>query len=84
MSKRWASLCVLFLLGAGDPWVDASTQDLHGYARALSLDIRGVVPTSDELLAIEDAGEVPEALLDAWLASPQFESQVIAQHRELL
>ena len=84
MNKWWASLCALFLLGAADPWVDASTQDLHGYARALSLDVRGVVPTADELLAIEAAGEVPESLLDDWLASPEFESQVIAQHRELL
>ena len=84
MRKGWAIIGAVFLLGASDPWVDASTQDLHGYARALSLDIRGVVPTADELLEIEASGEVPESLLDAWLASPQFEEQVIAQHRELI
>ena len=49
----WPAL--LLLLGASDPWVDASTQDLHGYARAASLDLRGVVPTSHELAAIAEA-----------------------------
>lgn len=70
------------LLGAGGQWVDASSQDLHGYVRALSLDIRGVVPTETELEAIETAGSLDEATLDAWLASPEFEETVIAQHRD--
>ena len=83
--KLWCFIPFLVLLmGASDPWTDASTQDLHGYARSLSLDIRGTVPTTSELLDIEAAGEVPNALLDEWLASPEFEAQVIAQHREML
>ncbi len=73
---------VAVLIGAGDPWVDAASQDLHGYARALSLDIRGVVPTTAELEAIEAAGEIEESLIDDWLNSSEFEQVVIAQHRD--
>ena len=81
--KRLNLLCIAVLLtGASDPWVDASSQDLNGYARALSLDLRGVVPTEAELEAIEDAGGIDETTLDAWLASPGFEEQVILEHRE--
>ena len=54
----------LLLIGAGEQWVDASSQDLHGYVRALSLDIRGVVPSEAELEAIETAGVLDEAILD--------------------
>ena len=41
MKKRWLLPGLLFLMGADDPWVDASKQDLHGYVRALALDLRG-------------------------------------------
>jgi hypothetical protein len=71
----------LLLLGAGGTWIDASSQDLHGYVRALSLDIRGVVPTAAELEAMEDAAGIDESTLDEWLSSPEFEATVIAQHR---
>ena len=84
MRKGWAIIGVLLLLGVSDPWVDATTQDLHGYARALSLDLRGNVPTAAELEEIESASEVPEAMLDLWLDSEEFEAQVIAEHREML
>ena len=76
-------LGAIFLLGASDPWVDASTQDLHGYVRALSLDLRGNVPTAAELEEVEEAAEVTESLLESWLYSEEFEEQVIAQHREM-
>ena len=71
------------LLGAGDPWTDAASQDLLGYARALSLDLRGVVPAQDELMDIEADGEVTDQRLDEWLHSSAFEEQVIRKHREL-
>ena len=71
-----------FLVGAEDPWTDASTHDLHGYVRALSLDLRGIVPTADELIEIEEAGSVSEEMLDVWLTSTEFEEQVISRHRD--
>jgi len=54
------------------------------YARGLSLDLRGVVPTVEELETIRAAGEVPESLLDQWLSEPAFTERVVRNHRELL
>ncbi|MEM6931367.1 MAG: hypothetical protein AAF602_30835, partial [Myxococcota bacterium] len=51
-------------------WLDG---DAH--LRAISLDLRGVVPNPDEA-ALED-GEVPESLLDAWLSSPEFGQRAV-------
>lgn len=76
----WPALAVL--MGAGDPWVDAASQDVHGYARALSLDLRGVVPSESELEAIEAAGEIDESIVDSWLGSVEFEAVVVGQHRD--
>jgi len=73
---------LVLLLGADDPWADASTQDLHGYARAVSLDLRGVVPSTDELAAIEAAGTLDDTTLDAWLHSEEFVQVVVEKHRE--
>jgi len=67
---------------ADDPWADASTRDLHGYVRAVSLDVRGVVPSAEELAAIEAAGTLDDATLDAWLASAAFTDIVVARHQE--
>jgi hypothetical protein len=64
-------------------WIDASSQDLNGYVRALSLDLRGTVPTMEELSAIELSGEISAEIIDEWLYSPGFEEQVIEQHRAL-
>ncbi|MEC7947528.1 MAG: hypothetical protein VX265_08140, partial [Myxococcota bacterium] len=75
-------LSLMLLLGADAPWNDASSGDLHAYARAVSLDVRGVVPSADELGAIEAAGELDDATLDAWLASDGFVETAIERHRE--
>ena len=83
MSRVWLAPAVALLMGAADPWIDASSQDLNGYVRALSLDIRGVVPTEDELSGIEEAGHIDEEMLDTWLASPEFEAVVVGKHQEL-
>ncbi len=54
------------------------------YLRALSLSLRGEIPTMEEYEAIQASGEVPEALVDEWLASPAFADQVVRHHRALL
>ena len=83
--KRWFfAMGALLLLGAGGIWTDAASQDLNGYVRALSLDLRGVVPTADELRSIEADGEMTEARLTEWLYSAEFEEQVIEHHRSLV
>ena len=69
-------LC-LSLAQAEENWNDASARDLHHYARSASLDIRGHVPTMDELLSLEEAGELSESTLDEWLSSTAFEEKVM-------
>ena len=50
--------------------------DDDAYLRAVSLDVRGVVPSPDEYGAAAD--------LDQWLDSPEFAARVVRRHRELL
>lgn len=52
-------------------------------ARAMSIQIRGVVPTLEELETIEAAGDIEESLLDEWLASSEFEEQVVRHHQSV-
>ncbi|MEE2755610.1 MAG: hypothetical protein VYA30_03060 [Myxococcota bacterium] len=54
------------------------------YLRALSLDLRGTVPTLDELQLVQEQGEVPESLIDDWLQSDAFATQAVRFHRKLL
>ncbi|MEC9389296.1 MAG: hypothetical protein VX944_04410 [Myxococcota bacterium] len=79
-AMMWFSAAVL--LGAGDPWVDAADQDLQEYARAVSLDLRGVVPSEAELVSLEAEGELSDAVINEWLASPEFFESVVLQHRD--
>ncbi len=79
---------LLFL--AATAWADDPTcpdaeglVDAHAHLRALSLDLRGVVPTPEEHAAVE-AGAVPEELIDGWLASPEFAERAVRFHRALL
>lgn len=58
--------------------------DADGYLRAVSLDVRGVVPTVEEHAMVEAAGDVPPELLDEWLTSADFEQRVVRRHRDLL
>lgn len=58
--------------------------DPHRQLRALSLQLRGVVPTLEEHAVVDLYGEVPESLLDEWLSSEEFASRVVRLHRGLL
>ena len=75
-------LCLSFAQ-AEENWNDASSRDLHHYARSASLDIRGHVPTNDELLSLEESEELSDSTLDEWLSSSAFEERVIDYHKEL-
>ena len=71
------------LVQAEENWNDASRRDLHHYARSASLDIRGHIPTIDEILALEESEELSDNTLDEWLNSLAFEERVIDYHKEL-
>ena len=61
---------------------DGDTQSETRLLRALSLDIRGVVPEVGDYDQLDGNG-VPDSLLDAWLSSPEFTQQVVRHHRSL-
>lgn len=70
-------------LGADAECPDPSAWlDGPAHLRALSLDLRGVVPLPGEA-ALHD-GEVPERLVDDWLATPAFAKRAVEFHRSLL
>lgn len=60
--------------------------DRASRARALSLDLRGRIPTLEELATIASSpgDDVPPELLASWLESPEFAARAIRHHRELL
>ena len=54
------------------------------YLRSISLDLRGVAPTVEEYEAVAALGEVPDQLIEEWLASSAFETRAVRYHRSLL
>lgn len=63
--------------------VDSPKIDRHTFLRALSLDLRGSVPSVAELKALNSKADVSDATIDAWLASPEFATQAVRRHRDL-
>lgn len=49
----------------------------HKLARRLSLDLRGVLPSAEELDAVERDPSTLDAYRDAWLADPRFEERLV-------
>lgn len=52
--------------------------------RALSLDLRGVVPTPEDLALLDADGAVPESLIDEWMDTDEFAWRVERFHESLL
>ncbi|MEM9491228.1 MAG: hypothetical protein AAGC55_18915, partial [Myxococcota bacterium] len=72
------------------PWCTAPEPvlDGHAYLRALSLDLRGVVPQPEEYAVLGPSGEVPSdealgQLLDQWLDTPGFVERAVRHHKSL-
>lgn len=57
--------------------------DGASYVRALSLDLRGTIPSLEELAALRD-DEIPAEMLDAWLEDDAFATRAVRHHRSLL
>lgn len=79
------ALALAGLARAEDPTcpADGGWLDGHAHLRAMSLDLRGVVPSPEDYARLE-GGEVPESLVDEWLASPEFAARAVRHHRSLL
>lgn len=65
--------------------------DKYRTLRALSLDLRGTIPSEEEYRSLEAIAastpsddQVPTALIDSWLADEAFVEQAVRQHRALL
>lgn len=58
--------------------------DKFAYLRALSLDLRGYVPSVQEYEALASESEVPDALVREWLGSADFARRVSRAHRSLI
>ena len=63
---------------------DEPVQDAYSHFRALSLDLRGVVPTMSEMESLQASGEVTEDMVDLLLESDGFAERVVRRHRDLL
>ena len=72
--------------GASEPTCPIVDSDLdpYRYLRALSLDLRGVIPGPEDYAVVDEEGEVPEWLIDDWLDEPAFADRVVRLHRDLL
>ena len=53
------------------------------YLRAVAFDLLGRPPTLEEYAQIEDGGDLPETLLDQWLASEDFADRIVKLHNGL-
>ncbi len=60
---------------------DTPTLDKYAYLRALSLDLRGTVPSPAEYRALDSQPDVPEGLIDSWLGSEAFVQRAVRAHR---
>jgi hypothetical protein len=87
-------LCAVFALGLELPGATAAEaapectkpQELDRYRllRRLSLDLRNKLPSIAEYLSLDDKTEVPEAVIDSWLASDEFRVSMRRFHETLL
>ncbi len=63
---------------------EAPELDRYRLLRALSLDLRGDVPTPEEFAALDASESIPGALVDEWLDSEAFVGQALRHHQALL
>lgn len=94
MKTIHATALLVFMLAAGPPLASAQIDpalcspetpelDLHRTLRALSLDLRGVVPSVDEHDMVEATGEIPTELIDEWMQSEAFADRATRRHAAL-
>jgi hypothetical protein len=78
---------VLVLTASATAWAEppaSSWLPIERAVRQLSLDLRGNVPEMSDYALVEGATELPDALLEAYLASDDFRLQMRRYHEALL
>jgi len=92
MRRGWPALVVAFALvtpearsqDAAECAPEVAQLDRYQYLRALSLDLRGVVPTVEEYEALDDLDDVPSEWIEEWMQTAGFGDRVVRRHRELV
>ncbi|MBO85312.1 MAG: hypothetical protein CL927_08130, partial [Deltaproteobacteria bacterium] len=67
---------------SGAPASSLVVLDAPQLARRVSLDLRGVLPTVEELDQVEADPEALDDLIDAWLEDPRFEERIVELYGE--
>ena len=91
--RSWMCAVLLVGLGCGSepapktPVEAAGATDLIALdaprlARRMSLDIRGVLPSVDELDRVEADPQALDGLVDEWLVDPRFETRIVELYGE--
>lgn len=94
---RWTMPVAVFIVAAcaaaaeplaGQCLEASPSLDAPAWLRAVSLDLRGVPPTIEELLSVSADDKAAllrvEGFIDDWLGSPEFTQRAVRRHRELL
>ena len=85
--QRYGAMLALFLglLFSHNAHAEPGDEELLSggtYMRAVSLDLRGKLPTLEEYQQVDANGEIPESLLDEWLGSEDFVERVVNYHKK--
>ncbi|MBI4816483.1 MAG: DUF1585 domain-containing protein [Deltaproteobacteria bacterium] len=90
MNRSNAAVCLILAISLGPELAHAQvcepnqTQDALQYLRRLSLDLRGRLPSIDELGSVVTNDQVDPGMIDAMLASAEFLEQARRYHTALL
>jgi hypothetical protein len=84
----WSSLLWVLLAATAHAQVclpqKSSKQSALQYLRRLSLDLRGFSPSYQEMMEVVKAGKVSDSIIDRFLNSKEFLSQISKYHKDLL
>ena len=58
--------------------------DKYQYLRALSLDLRGHIPSLEEYEALHELDDVPQEWIQTWMSEPAFGQRAVRWHKSLL
>ena len=78
---------ILGLAAEGDEALCRSEEtrlETSRYLRAISLDVRGKLPSLDDYARMSAGEDALDGILDEWLATPEFRDRMVRHHRSLI